>query len=134
MRCNGCPPSTTPDTPSTTVDGLVAALANQALREASAPEDITVDGYAGKKIILQMADDVGGHDDCDEGTFALFGTPETAEDPARYSQSVGQVEEVWAVDVDGQLVVIIGAYYPDTPQNAIDEVRAILASATFELP
>jgi hypothetical protein len=134
--------STRPDTPATTVDGLLAALANQAFREASAPEDITVDGYTGKKLILHMADEVSDFDACDQDkdgvaedgdpTFGLFAVP--VESPARYSQGVGQIEEVWAVDVDGQLVVNIGVYYPDTPQNAIDEVRAILASATFDLP
>jgi hypothetical protein len=36
--------------------------------------------------------------------------------------------------VDGLSVVLIGLYYADTPQNAVDELRAILASATFELP
>lgn len=123
--------TTRPDTPATTVDGLVDALANQALREASAPEDITLDGYAGKKIILHMADDVD-FDACDEGTFALFGV--TGEDPARLSQGPGQIEEVWAVDVDGQVVVLIGLYYADTPQDAVDELRAILASTTFEEP
>ncbi len=117
---------------------LIAALANQASREASAPEDITVDGYAGKKIILHMADEVADFDACDQDdagdpTFGLFTVaPDGA--PWRYSQDPGQTEEVWAVDVDGQLVVNIGLYYADTPQHAIDEVQAILASATFELP
>ena len=127
--------STTPDTPATTVDELVDALANQASREASAPEDITVDGYAGKKIILHMADDVD-FDACDEGLFALFGQSRgsSSDDLGRYSQGPGQIEEVWAVDVDGLIVVLVGAYYADTPQNAVEELRAILASATFELP
>jgi hypothetical protein len=123
--------STKPDTAATTADQLVNALATQALREASAPEDITVDGYAGKKIILDMADDVD-FGVCDEGSFALFAVP--GEERARHSQGPGQTEEVWAVDVDGLMVVLIGLYYADTPQNAIDELRAILASATFELP
>ena len=65
--------STKPDTPATTVDELVAALANQASREASAPEDITLDGYAGKKIILQMADDAADFSACDEDAFVMFG-------------------------------------------------------------
>lgn len=56
------------------------------------------------------------------------------DDLARYSQGLGQIEEVWAVDVDGLIVVLDGAYYADTPQNAVDELRAILASTTFELP
>jgi hypothetical protein len=29
-------------------------------------------------------------------------------------------------------VVLDATYYPDTPQNLIDELRAMLASATFE--
>ena len=40
--------TTMPDSPATTVDEVVAALRAQASRDASAPEDITVDGYAGK--------------------------------------------------------------------------------------
>jgi hypothetical protein len=129
--------STKPNTPATTVDELVDALANQASREASAPEDITVDGYAGKKIILNMADDVD-LDACDEGLFALFGQQEgeveTADDVARYSQGPGQIEEVWAVDVDGLVVVLDGAYHADAPQNVVDELRDMFASATVELP
>ena len=123
--------STRPDTPATTANELVGALANQASRAASAPEDITVDGYTGKKIILHMVDDVDIIA-CDEGSFALFAVP--GEERARFSQGPGQTEEVWAVEVDGLSVVLIGLYYADTPQNAVDELRAILASATFELP
>jgi hypothetical protein len=124
-------PTTRPDTPATTVDELVDALANQASREASAPEDITVDGNTGKKIILDMADDVD-IDACDEPEYPLFGVP--GDDLARYSQGSGQIEELWIVDVDGLIVVLDGLYYTDTPQNAVDEVRAILASATFDGP
>ena len=52
---------TKPDTPATTVDEFIDAVGNQGSRDASTPEDITVDGYAGKKIILEMADDVDIH-------------------------------------------------------------------------
>jgi hypothetical protein len=129
--------STRPDASATTVDGLIAALANQASRVASVPEDITVDGHTGKKIILHMAEGIAGFAACDKDSqgdaqFGLFAVPPDVQGPARYSQSVGQIEEVWGVDVDGHLVVNIGAYYPETPQNAVDEVRAILASATFQ--
>jgi hypothetical protein len=123
--------STKPDTTVATVDEFVAALASQALRVPSAPEDITVDGYAGKKIILGMAADVD-FDACDGGDFVLFG--QAGDDMARYSQGPGQIEEMWVLDVDGRIVIQSGFYYPDTPQNAVDELQAIFASATFELP
>lgn len=125
-----CPWSTTrPDTPATTVDELIDALANQGSRaESRPPEDITVDGYAGKKIFLPMYPvDIEA---CDEGRIAMFGLP--GNDPARYTERQDLIEEVWAVDVDGLIVVLDGLYYPDTPQFAVDELRAILGSATFE--
>lgn len=127
--------STIPETPATTVDEIVDALSDQASREASAPEDITVDGYAGKKVILDMADDVD-FEACDEGLFALLGQSRgtSGDDVGRYSQDPGQIEELWIVDVDGLIVVFDGVYYADTTPSVVDELRAILASATFELP
>ena len=127
--------STIPEAPATTVDEVIDALANQASREASAPEDVTVNGYAGKRIILQMAEDVD-FTACDEGFFALLGESRgtTADDVGRYSQDPGQIEELWVVDVGGSIVVMDGVYYPDTTPSVVDELRAILASATFEVP
>lgn len=120
--------STRPDTPATTVDELIDAMANQGSRAESAREDITVDGYAGTRILLPMHPvDI---DRCDEGHVALFGLPGT--DPARYTQDQDLIEEVWAVDVDGLIVVLDATYYADTAQNVLDEVRAIVQSATFD--
>lgn len=125
---------TRPSAAATTADDLISGLANQEYREASAPEDITLDGHAGKKIILRMADVPYNNNhrdfaDCDDGHFALFGV--AGEDPARWSQGPGQIEEVWAVDVGGAVAVLIGTYYADTPQSAVAEMRTILGSMTF---
>jgi hypothetical protein len=125
-----------PDTTATTVDELVDALANQVHRRVSTSiEDISLDGYAGKRIILNMAHQGGVYHPVgcdDDNTFALFGLP--GDDLARYSQGERQIEELWIVDVNGMIVVLDGAYYPDTAPGVVDELRAILASATFELP
>ena len=48
--------ATLPDTPSATVDEVVAALAAQAPGTASAPVDITVDGHAGKHHEIYLGD------------------------------------------------------------------------------
>ncbi len=50
--------TTMPETPVTTVDEFVAALSSQASRDASEPVDITLGGYAGKSITLEVPDDV----------------------------------------------------------------------------
>ena len=121
--------NTRPVAPATTVEELVAALSNQASRRPSAPEKITVGGYSGTKIILHVADDARFRD-CDEGTFSTLGV--AGEDPALWAQGRGEIDEIWIVDVDGSIVLLEGGYYAHTPQHAVDELHAILSSATFD--
>ncbi len=114
--------STRPDTPATTVDEIVAALANQASSNPSAPEEITtVDGYAGKKITLHVPDDVV-FSACDEGTFASFGV--AGEEPALWAQGPGEIDEMWIVDVNGRIALLEGGYYAGTPQTAVDDLHS----------
>jgi Tol biopolymer transport system component len=126
-------PGPGPDATATTADQLIDALAQQVHRAAFGLEAVTVDGFAGKGIRLVAAPPPG---DCDYGsnrsTFALFGLP--GREPARLGEGTGQIDEVWAFDVDGVVVVLVGGYHAETPQHAVDELGAILASATFESP
>lgn len=122
--------TTRPDTPATTVDELVVALAAQASRDASEPVDITVDGYAGKSITLHVPDDAV-FSECDRGTFGSWGVPGTDPAPFRYHQSPGQIDVVWILDVDGAVTVIDWGYYEATPQAVVDELKAIVESITF---
>lgn len=125
--------TTRPDTPATTVDELVAALAAQASRDASEPVDITVDGYSGKSITLRVPEDaVFG--ECDRGTFGSWGVPGGDPSPYRYHQDPGQIDEVWVVDVDGVLAVIDFSHYEGTPAEHVAELRAIVESITFGGP
>jgi hypothetical protein len=120
--------TTRPDTPATTVDELVAALEAQASRDASAPVDVTVDGYAGQSITLHVPDDAV-FSDCDRGEFR---TLVSGPDDARYHQDPGQIDKLWIVDVDGELVVIDIGFYEGTPPSVIGELEAIVDSTTFE--
>jgi hypothetical protein len=127
--------TTRAETPATTVDEAVAALASQASRDASAPVDITLDGYTGKAITLHVPDDAN-FVACDQGYFAMF-QEDLAVGPdaiSRYAQGPGQIDEVWILDVDGQMVVIDWAYFAETPQADVDELRAIVESTTFGGP
>jgi hypothetical protein len=129
--------STKPATAGTTVDELVAALAAQASRDASDPVDVTVGGYTGKSITLHVPDDVafsaGEFTDCDQGNFSSFGS-DAEPGPARFAQGPGQIDEVWILDVNGVVVVIDTGYYALTPADDVAELRAIVESATFEMP
>lgn len=121
--------STIPDAPATTVDEIVQALAAQASRDATAPEDVTVDGYPGKSITIHVPD-ATVFSDCDQGNFATMGV-NAAEGPTRIQQAPGQVDEMWILDVDGVIVILDATYGPNTPGALVDEVRSIAESATF---
>jgi hypothetical protein len=123
--------TTRPDAPATTVDELVAALAAQASRDASEPVDITVDGHVGKSITLHVPDDAV-FSECDQGAFGSWGVPGPDVTPFRYHQDPGQIDKLWIVDVDGELVVIDIGFYEGTPQSVVDELEAIVDSITFE--
>jgi hypothetical protein len=127
---------TRPATPATTVDELVAALTAQASRDATEPVDVTVDGYAGKSITLHVPKawptGDGAFADCDTGTFGSWGVPGDDMTPFRYHQDPGQIDTLYIVDVDGTLAVIDTAYYEGTPQSVIDELEAIVESASFD--
>jgi hypothetical protein len=117
-------------TPSTTVDGLVAALATQASRDTSAPVDVSVDGHRGKGITLHVPDGAD-FSTCDSGTFGSWGLGTADLSPFRYQQGPGQIDKLWILDVDGVLVIIDTSYYAGTPKATVDELDAMAASISF---
>ena len=120
--------STKPGSPVTTVDEAMTALSAQTSRDASTPVDVTYDGYAGKYITLHVPDDAV-FSDCDEGQFRTF---VQGDDAARYAQDPGQFDLLTVLDVNGQLVIFDVNYYEGTPDSVLDEVAAIMESATLE--
>jgi hypothetical protein len=124
--------STTPDTPVTTADDIAAALAAQASRDASDPIDVAIGGHQGKKVTLHVPTDAA-FEDCDDTSFASYGVAGTR-DPSRTHQGPGQVDEIWILNVNGGVAILDVMYHADTPAAVIDEMRAIVESATFEAP
>lgn len=124
--------STAPETPATTVEEVVTALAAQPTLEASQPVDVTIDGYAGKAISLHRPEDAND-DECDGGESGMFQS-EGGTGPDLVYGPPGETNEFWFGDVDGSLVMMLGRYLPDTPDESVEELRAIVESATFELP
>ncbi|MBA2720676.1 MAG: hypothetical protein H0U52_15760 [Chloroflexi bacterium] len=124
--------TTSPKAPVTTVDGLVAALTAQKSRDASAPVDITVDGYSGKSIILHVPDDAS-FGKCDQGRFGSWDIAAGTNDgPDRYHQGPGQIDELVILNVSGKLMVFDAGYYAGTPAGDLAELHAILDSMTFK--
>ena len=122
--------STRPETPATTVDELIDDLSAQALRDATEPVDVTVDGYSGKSVTLHVPEDAD-FSECDRSTFGSWGVPGPDEAPFRYHQDPGQIDKLWVLDVEGELVVVDTAHYEGTPQAVVDELDDIVESITF---
>jgi hypothetical protein len=127
--------TTRPDSPSTTVDQVVAALTAQASRSASQPVDITVDGYAGKSITLHVPDDAA-FDECDDGTFGSWSSidPEFGDDgvsPSRHAQAPGQTDTLYILDLDGVIMIIDTSYYPGTSAEDVAALETIVESGSF---
>jgi hypothetical protein len=103
--------------------------------------DVTVGGYAGKTVTLTVPmsyhqdPDVSREQefaDCDEGTFAYYGLEANEAEIERNAQGPGQIDELWIVDVDGVIVILDATYGPAAPADLVDEMRAMVESATFE--
>jgi hypothetical protein len=131
--------SSNPETPATTLDEIAAAFATLPLSDATAPVDVTVGGFTGKAITLQvpMTDGVPNASpdesfaDCDEDTFA-FGFK--AGDNEWIGGTAGQIDELWILDVNGSIVILDAMFSLATPGDLVEETRTLAESATFELP
>jgi hypothetical protein len=118
-----------------TVDDLIAGLSARALRDATAPTDITVDGFFGKAIELSVPaeinfDPADGFVDCDESEFRSWISPDGKS--FRVHQGPGQRDQLWVVDVFGTRVIIDATFYDGTSAADMAEIQAILDSIRFE--
>lgn len=112
-----------------TVDDLVQAWTNLSGFVATAPLDVTVDGYVGKQIELTVPD--YDKQDCKSTHFGLWypGRDPQPGDvaPGFWAQGPGSDLQQWILDVDGTRLAITGSFLPSaTPQDraALEEALA----------
>src|SRR5688500_7485674 len=106
----------------TTVDDLAAAFVDQTAYEVTGPTDITLGGFAGKRIDLQLPTDFGT---CGFEDYVLWpGSP--------YAQGPGNLWHVWMLDVEGTRVVVLTNDFDGTPAEDRAEQQAILDSLRIE--
>ena len=104
------------------VEGLVAGLASQKGRHASAASDVSLDGFTGKFMELTVPGRIDLAD-CHDGEFRTWVDPTL--EGARYLEP-GQRDLLWIVDVDGSRLVIDAALGPETtPQDRADRIQMV---------
>ena len=113
-----------------TVDDLATALRDQAGESATAPTDVTVSGYSGKRVELSMP---AGLDiaTCEGGAFTRWFERHTA-GLGGHNYGSGQRNVVYILDVDGLRAVIDTSYLPGTSDASLAELEQIVASIRIE--
>jgi hypothetical protein len=119
--CHSTPPPDIAVGP--TVDDFANAIASHPDLDATDPVDVTLAGYPGKYIDLQLpADNTACTPD---GQFWPY-------EPGMYAQGNSNLWHLWILDVAGVRVVIQSMDYPDTPADKRAELQAIVDSIQIE--
>jgi hypothetical protein len=118
--------------PSPTVDQLATALSQQLGRSGSAPVDVTLGGYSGKKVDLSVPTDFD-KSTCDGAIFKtwLEGGAGGGGDGG-FVYGPGQHNTVYILDIDGTPLVIDTMYMPTATAADKAELQAVIDSVSFE--
>jgi hypothetical protein len=107
------------------VDDMVAALRDNTFYTSTVPKPVTIDGYAGKELEIQLPDrsyakcdkddpnDSGGHE------FVFSG-------PGLYAQGPGNRWHLYILDVDGARLVSVILSYAKTSKSHLDTARNVI--------
>jgi hypothetical protein len=108
----------------TTVADLANAFTEQSAYEATAPADVTLDGYSGKRLDLQLPSDLDPATCNYDEFFVWEGSP--------FSQGPANRWHLWILDVEGARVVIFTEDFAGTPPEDQAELQAIVDSIHIE--
>ena len=103
-----------------TVEDFANALASHPQLDVTAPVDVTLAGYSGKYVDLQVPGDISG--------CPVYRPWE----PGLFAQGPAQRWHLWIIDVGGQRVVVQSTDYAGTSTKDRDDLQAIVDSIQFE--
>jgi hypothetical protein len=117
-----------------TVDDLATALSAQAGPGAAPPTSVTVGGHPGKKVELQIPEDLDVTTCDSDGDYPIFGriVSDGGYGAQPYTHGRGQHDTFYIVDVDGTRQVINANYLPTATAADRAELDQIVASIRFE--
>ena len=103
------------------VDEFASAIADHPLLDATDPVPVTLGGFSGKYLDLQLPTDLTG---CATSYFPW--------EPGAYAQGPGHRWHLWILDVDGVRVVVQATDYAGTSAEHRAELDAIVQSIQIE--
>jgi hypothetical protein len=111
-----------------TVDDLATALAAHPGYETTAPADVTLGGFSGKRIDVQVPADLDLAT-CDDGQFWVWAV---GDGQTLYAQGPEGRFHLWILDVQGRRVIVMTHDFPGTPPDDLAELQAIVDSISIE--
>ena len=107
-----------------TVDDMVTALRANTSYTSSAATPVTIDGYSGQELELQLPDDP--FTKCDNETGDDYGHAFVFSGPGLYAQGPANRWHLYILDVDGIRLIAVILSYAKTPRTDLDLARNII--------
>jgi hypothetical protein len=114
-----------------TVDDLVAAVRANTFYTSSTATPVTIDGYAGKELEIQLPDDP--YTRCDKDDPSDPGGHEFVfSGPGLYAQGRANRWHLYILDVDGTRLIAVILSYAKTPQADLDVARNVIETMDIQ--
>ncbi len=110
--------------PGPSIDDLLNSLADQPGIEAGPIVPVTIGGYTGAYVELTVAADIGT---CPDGFFTWG-----SETEGRAAKATGEVDRVYAIDVDAQRITFYTRVPSDTGSEQEGQLRRIVESIDIQ--
>jgi hypothetical protein len=114
------------------VDAMVTALRAVTYYTSTAPKPVTIDGYSGKELELQMPD--GSYANCDNddpndsgGHVFVFGGP------GLYTQGPANHWHLFILNVHGERLIAVTLSYAKTPRKDVDTANNVIKTMNIEV-
>ena len=113
-----------------TVDDLVAAIGENSFYTSTDPTPVTIDGYSGQQLEIQLPDDP--FTDCDTEPGDTSGHAYVFPGPV-YVQGPANIWDLTLLDVEGTRLVTAVLSYPDTSPEDLDVARNVVATMNIQV-
>lgn len=112
-----------------TVDDLAEALAASSGYDSTTPVEVTLGGFSGKRLDLQISPNPDGCDNFEgeENQYFVFGGPEGGQ----FAQGGANTWQVTIVDVEGTRLIAVLIAYEETSAADLSAAQGILESVVI---
>ena len=110
-----------------TVSDLAAAFGRQRMTRTTEASHVTIGGHDGLYVELHVPDDID-FADCGLEDYHVW---DSAPGGGRHMQEPGQVDRLWILDVEGEVVVLQATAVPDVSDADRDRLTQMVESAAF---